>query len=72
MNSMNSDFLDAVSFRPATEKAPTSEGASLGLFHTLLEAGRSDEAFNAMRRFLSLAESPEYRRLLLEIRQASD
>lgn len=59
---------DAIqSFRHATEMSPRSEIVSLGLFHILFEAGRIDEAFDEMRRFLAIRDSAEYRTLLQEI-----
>ena len=59
---------DAVqSFRRAVHIFPQSDLASLGLFHTLIESGFDDEAFDEMRRFLSIADSDEYRNLIKEI-----
>src|SRR3712207_2806544 len=48
-------------YRRAVELSPKSELASLGLFHSLWGVGRSEEAFAEMRRYLSVAESAEYR-----------
>ena len=47
-------------FQRAVELAPTSELASLGLFHTLLETGDKQRALQEMNRFLSLSDSEEY------------
>lgn len=47
-------------FQKAVELAPTSELASLGLFHTLLETGEKQRAVQEMNRFLSLSDSQEY------------
>jgi Flp pilus assembly protein TadD len=58
-------------FRKAIALAPTSETASLGLFHCLWEYGRRDAAFDEMKRFLSLAESDEYREILRGINDPS-
>jgi predicted Zn-dependent protease len=52
------------SFSVAIKLRPTSELASLSMFHTLKHLGHSDFAFAEMRRFLALRpESDEYRRL---------
>jgi predicted Zn-dependent protease len=48
-------------FQKAVELAPTSELASLGLFHTLLESGDKQRAIAEMNRFLSVADSKEYK-----------
>lgn len=59
-------FLDKSisSFRTATQIATRSEDASLGLFHTLWQAGREDEAFDEMKRFMNISNSEEYRELI--------
>jgi predicted Zn-dependent protease len=54
-------------FRKVIAQSPTSELASLGLFHSLLHMKREDEAFDEMRRFLTLKPSKEYQRLLRDI-----
>lgn len=54
-------------FQDAAQIAPTAEVVSVGLFHTLFEAGRHEEAFDEMRRFLSIADSEEYQQLLADI-----
>lgn len=54
-------------FRRSTGIAPKYEPPSLGLFHCLLEMKKTREAFDEMRRFLSLSESEEYRRLMKDI-----
>ena len=54
-------------FARASSLSPESELASLGLFHTLWESGRSDDALNEMQRFLTISHSPEYARLLREL-----
>jgi hypothetical protein len=56
--------------REATNRAPTAEMISLSLFHSLLDAKREVEAFSEMRRFLAVAESLEYRRLLRDLGRA--
>jgi tetratricopeptide (TPR) repeat protein len=48
------------SFQRAAELAPTSELASLGLYHTLKESGQPEKARAEMQRFLSLSHSDEY------------
>lgn len=57
-------------FMEAVALAPDSEPISLGLFHCLMKAERTDEAFSEMRRFLSTSDSLEYRRLLRDINRA--
>lgn len=54
-------------FTRACKLAPDSELASLGLFHTLWESGRTSLALNEMQRFLSSSHSAEYARLLREL-----
>lgn len=67
------DLAGAVSsFQKATTKSRCSEVASLGLFHSLMESQREDEAFAEMKRYLSVAESPEYQRLLTDILQSTE
>lgn len=44
--------------------SPRSELASLGLFHSLWELGRHEEALSEMKRFLAFADSDEYQRIL--------
>ena len=62
---------DAIhTFYRVTEMSPRSEVASLALFHSLFQAGRQDEAFGEMRRFLSIADSTEYETLLSDIQRA--
>ncbi len=55
-------------FAVAVRLAPLSEKASLGLFHSLWEIGKRDQAFDEMRRFLIIGESTEYRRLLRDLK----
>jgi predicted Zn-dependent protease len=51
-------------FRRTTELSPKSELASVGLFHSLWGQGFKQQAFDEMRRFLSLHHSTEYAQLL--------
>jgi predicted Zn-dependent protease len=48
-------------FSTATHLAPTSELASLGLFHVLWEANKKGLAVAEMNRYLALGKSREYR-----------
>ena len=48
-------------FGKATQAAPQSELASLGLFHALWEADKEDLAIREMKRFLRVSDSAEYR-----------
>ena len=59
-------------FRCGTNVAPRSEAISLGLFHCLWEHGDIDNAFDEMRRFLSVADSGEYRRIINDINSSGD
>ena len=63
------DYVSAeASLLIATQLRPTSELASLALFHTFRRVGKMDGAFGEMRRFLTLRpESFEYSRLLAEM-----
>jgi predicted Zn-dependent protease len=54
-------------FRKSAELAPSSELASLGLFHALVRQRKVDEAFDEMRRYLARKPSAEYTRILAEI-----
>lgn len=56
-------------FRKAVELAPVLELASLGLFHCLWEQNRRDEAFEEMKRFMSISDSADYRRIVQELTQ---
>jgi Tfp pilus assembly protein PilF len=60
-----------VSFRRATQLAPRTELASLGLFHTLWERGLTDEAFEEIKRFQMLADSADYREIVAEVLERS-
>jgi predicted Zn-dependent protease len=50
----------ALYFRQTTRLSPKSELASLGLFHTLWELGRPNDAKKEMIRFLAICNSKEY------------
>jgi predicted Zn-dependent protease len=55
-------------YRRSMELAPSSELASLGLFHVLVRQRKIDEAFDEMRRYLKRKpSSPEYAQLLVEL-----
>jgi len=54
-------------FRNALRLSPRSEQASLGLFHSLWRAGRMDDAFHEMRRFMKSNDSPRYLELLRDM-----
>lgn len=51
-------------FKRAVSLSPRSEKVSLGLFHCLWASGKQEEALEEMKRFLSLANSDEYVRIL--------
>jgi glycerol-3-phosphate O-acyltransferase len=48
---------------------PSSELASLGLFHSLIQQLKNDEAFAEMKRYVAEKPSEEYSRLLAEINE---
>ena len=52
--------------------SPKSELTSLGLFHSLWNVGKQDEAFAEIRRFLSISDSEEYRQLIKEMGRELD
>jgi tetratricopeptide (TPR) repeat protein len=59
-------------FRKACELSPSSELASLGLFHSLMQQGKIPDALTEMRRFLAQRPSEEYKRLLAEMGERPD
>jgi tetratricopeptide (TPR) repeat protein len=54
-------------YRETVSLSPTSELALLGLFHSLWSTGRAEEAFNEMKRYLSISPSDKYAELLREL-----
>jgi tetratricopeptide (TPR) repeat protein len=63
-------FLEAIeAFRSVLGERPQNEPASLGLFHSFWSLGEYREAYNEMRRFLAIADSEEYERLLAGINE---
>ena len=58
-------------FRVAVQLAPKSELYSLGLFHILWAQGRREEALEETKRFVSLADSDEYRSIVAAINAQS-
>jgi predicted Zn-dependent protease len=61
------DAKAAVAFSKAVSVSPHSEQASLGLFHSLWRMGRTNAAFDEMRRFARSNDSPSYRALLRDM-----
>jgi Flp pilus assembly protein TadD len=57
----------ARAFVKTTALSPHSEQASLGLFHSLWNTGKTDAAFDEMRRFVKANDSPRYRRLIRDM-----
>ncbi len=51
-------------FLKAVDLKPSMEIASLALFHCLWKMGRTDDAFDEMRRFLKDNDSDEYTQIL--------
>lgn len=68
---LNHPLVAVEAFRIATQMKPRAELASLGLFHALWKVGRTEEAFCEMRRFLILADSPEYKQLIADMNAES-
>lgn len=56
-------------FQKALHLSPKSEGASLGLFHSLWEANRQVEALEEMKRFQAVSHSKDYDEILAEIKE---
>lgn len=54
-------------FRKILAAHPQNEPSSLGLFHSLWKLGARREAFQEMKRFMTIADSQEYERLLADI-----
>jgi tetratricopeptide (TPR) repeat protein len=54
-------------FRKTATISPHSEKASLGLFHSLWNIGKTDAAFDEMRRFVKSNDSPRYRQLIRDM-----
>ena len=54
-------------FRKTAVLSPHSEQASLGLFHSLWNTGKTDAAFDEMRRFVKANDSPRYRQLIRDM-----
>jgi hypothetical protein len=50
-----------------TGLSPHSEQASLGFFHSLWRIGRTNSAFDEMRRFVKSNDSPGYRELIRDM-----
>ena len=61
------DARAAHAFRKATSLSPHSEQASLGLFHSLWRAGKTNAAFDEMRRYVKSNDSPHYRQLIRDM-----
>lgn len=55
-------------FGKITRSRPDADLASRGLFHSLWKLGRYDEAFEEMKRFLSIADSEGYLELLGDLK----
>jgi hypothetical protein len=59
---------DAIPFcRKAVELKPTSERASLALFHALWGAGRQVEALDEVKRFQNVSHSADYDAIVAEL-----
>jgi len=59
-------------FSVAVDISPTSELASLGLFHCLWEQGKRDLAFDEMKRFMLVSDSDDYREIVRELNQTEN
>lgn len=66
---MNNFSEAAQLFGDIIRSQPSTELASRGLFHSLWKMGRYDEAFEEMKRFLSMADSEAYFDLLSDLRR---
>ena len=56
-------------FKKATELSPQSEKASLGLFHSLWNLDRVNEALEEVKRFQTLSHSKDYDEIVAEIKE---
>ncbi len=54
-------------FQKAVKLAPKSELYSLGLFHSLWRQEKREEAFDEMKRFMSISDSDDYRAIIAEM-----
>jgi predicted Zn-dependent protease len=61
------DVKAAQAFRKTVSLSPHSEQASLGLFHSLWRMGKTNAAFDEMRRFVKSNDSPRYRQLIRDM-----
>ncbi len=59
-------------FAEAARISPQLEMASLGLFHTSYKLGHKGAAIAEIRRFLSVSESAEYRKLIENLKQKGE
>ena len=54
-------------FQSAVKLNPVLEMASQGVFHVLMEMNEVERAFDEVRRFLALADSQDYRRIIFDL-----
>lgn len=54
-------------FRKSVKLKPDFELASLGLFHCLWKQGKTDEAFDEIKRFMAISYSQDYIEIINEI-----
>jgi tetratricopeptide (TPR) repeat protein len=59
-------------YEKATQLAPKSERASLGLFHSLWKLDKVVEALEEMKRFQTISHSNDYAEILAEILEKLD
>ena len=58
-----------IAFRKATEIKLDSKKASLGLFHTLWESDKLEEAIDEMQRFMQVAQCDDYDNISKELQE---
>lgn len=64
------ELENAVSiFKSAVELSPALEAVSLGLFHCLWKLEKRMEALEEIKRFQSISDSEDYRRIVKEINE---
>jgi tetratricopeptide (TPR) repeat protein len=56
-------------YTKASQLAPQSERASLGVFHSLWQLGRHREAMKELARFQSVAHCRDYVKILADVRE---
>lgn len=59
--------MSVVTFKRAIRLSPKLEAVSLGLFHCLWQLKRREEALDEVKRFMSVSDSKDYRKIIDQI-----